>query len=135
MLLYLHSSCEGTFFNTHNSNFLFGGILFGDPASFELNVSVLFECFGKSSFAGFSVYRRKVLTSLFHDSYHLVEAYSVQTVSVKSIYAGIHCSGCGICVSFDARNLYQTADRVTCQAKMMLQYSDSVGSILRPQTK
>ena len=42
MLLSLHSSCEGTFFNTHNSNFLFGGILFGDPASFGIEcVSII----------------------------------------------------------------------------------------------
>ena len=128
MLVSLHCSCEGIFFNTHNSNFLF----WRDPYlrsrfRLELCVTELFKSFGKAALAGLSVDRWKILSCFFHNSYYLVEADSVKTVSIQGIDTGIHCSGRSICISFDTRNLDKSSDRVASETEMM--FKSHFGSV------
>ena len=106
---------------THTIQIFFLAGFFSEiPLSFESYFSVLFECLGKSSFACFLIKGRDVVSSLFHYPYRLVEGYAVLSVSVQGIDAGIKSSGCSICVSFDAGNLYKSADRVAGKSQMML---------------
>lgn len=61
------------------------------------------------------------MAGLFHYFHHFVKGYTVITVCKGRIDIGVKSSGCRIGISFDTRDLYQSAYRIASHSQVMLQ--------------
>ena len=59
------------------------------------------------------------MTGLFHYFHHFVKGYTVITVCKGRIDIGVKSSGCRIGISFDTRDLYQSAYRIASHSQVV----------------
>lgn len=59
------------------------------------------------------------MAGLLHNLDDTVEIHAVMAVGEGGIQVRVQCTGCGVSVTLDTGNLYQTAYRVACKAKMV----------------